>query len=223
MALLDVFDLSAVYARVIKFLGPVGKVIDLGVSAIKRLGTIVQRQTKLMDDAVKEFQAWRNFKEDIRLKSRVVNLESAITKTRALIEGIPAAWHAIVDIVKDFRRKLDPVGAETAENIEIAGDLGKVEEGTGEILTKLLNKFPKLLKGLERAAIILGLILDALESLSKLIDDLQVILDEITRLRLEIEKLDSIFLSQDNKRERVKLADGKTIRIRLGKLHSAGL
>jgi hypothetical protein len=220
VALLDVFDLSAVYARLIKFLGPIGKVIDAAVSAVKRLGTIVQRQTKLMDDAVKEFKEWRNFKEDIRFKSRVVNLEVAFIKTKALIEGIPAAWHSIIDIVQEFRKKVD-INAEVTEvRTEISTE---IEEGSGEIITKLLNRFPKLLKGLERAAVVLGLILDSLETLSKVIDDLQTVLDEITRVRLEIERLDTIFLSQGNKRKRVKLADGRTVNFRLGKLHAAGL
>lgn len=219
MGLLDVFDLTAVYDRVIKFLGPVGKLIESGRKSFLRLRTIVERATVLMDGAIAEFHAWRQFKEDVKFKSRVVNLESAFEKTKALIEGVPKAWNSIVDIVKEFKGKvLEANPVREAEEIVTVE-----EEGSGEGLTALLKKFPKLAKGLERVAGVFALVLDALESISKTIDDLQAILDEVSALRREIEHLDTIFLSQSNKRHRVKLADGKTIRIRVGKLHSAGL
>ena len=219
MALLDVFDLTAVYDRVIKFLGPVGKLIDGARLALVHLKTIVQRMTKLLDAGVAEFQAWRHFKEDIKFKSRVVNLEIAFTKTRALIEGIPNAWHSILDIIQQFKEKLN-----VESPVREAADLSaEIEEGSGEGLTSILKKFPKLAKGLEKVLGVLALVLDALESTSKTIDDLQVILDEISALRREIESLDTIFLAQNNKRKRVKLADGRSIQIRVGKLHSAGL
>lgn len=219
MGLLDVFDLTSVYDRLIRFLGPVGKLIESARKSFVRLRTIVQRATALMDAAIAEFNAWRHFKEDIKFHSRVVNLESAFEKTRALIEGIPNAWNSIVDIVKEFKGKVFQANpASEAEDI-----LAPAEDGSGEGMTALLKKFPKLAKSLERAAGVFALVLDALESISKTIDDLQTILDEVTALRREIESLDTVFLSQSNKRKRVKLADGRSIRIRLGKLHSAGV
>jgi hypothetical protein len=143
----------------------------------------------------------------------------AITKTRALVEGIPAAWHSIQDLFKQFKEKVNTANVNT-QAADLAAD---IEEGTGEGVAGLLKKFPKLAKGLTKIFGVLVLVTDALESVSRTIDDLQVILDEITRLRLEIEKLDTVFLSQSNARERVKLADGKVIRIRVGKLHAAGV
>lgn len=220
MGLLDVFDLSQLYGRLIKFLGPVGRLIDQGVQAGNHLTTIIQRMTKLLDDAVAEFKAWKNFREDIHLKSRVVNVESAFLKTKNLIEGIPAAWHSIVDIVREFRRGI-PTETANVEIAELSEETVGIEEGTGEIIAKLFARFPRLLKGLARASVVLGLILQSLESTSKVIDDLQSILAEITGLRLEIERLDTVFLSQGNKRKRLRLENGKTINIRLGKLHPA--
>jgi hypothetical protein len=219
VGLFDVFDVSAVYARVIKFLGPVGKLIDQGLKSYLKLKTIVTRSTELLDHAITEFNAWRHFKEDIKFKSRVVNLESAFEKTKALIVGIPNAWHSIIDIVKEFKGKV--FQANPASEVEDV--LAPAEDGTGEGLTAVIKKFPKLAKGLERAAGVFVLVLDALESISKTIDDLRVILDEITALRLEIERLDTIFLNQSNARKRLRLQDGKTIRIRVGKLHAAEL
>lgn len=215
MGLLDVFDLTAVWRRIKTFLGPVGKLIDKAGDALSKLITIVQRTSKLLDDGIAEFKAWRSFKQDVRLKSRVVNLEMAFEKTKALIEGIPEAWHSIIDIFRKFREQV-PGRSVVPEAIETATEL---EEGSGEGLTALLEKFPKLAKLLEKSIGVLALVLQALESISEVVDDLESILQEVTRLRLEIEKLDTVFLSQSNKRKRLKLADGSTIRIRVGNIH----
>ena len=209
------FSLDGLFSAIKSFLGPFGKLFDLLTQSWDKLTTIVQRATKLLDDGIAEFNAWKNFKQDIRLKSRVVNLESAIDKTRALIEGIPTAWHSIIDIVKQFKNQIGEGGNPT----EDAEALIKDAESGG--LKDLLTKFPKLAKGLEKILGVLALVLQALESISAVIDDLQNVLDEITRLRLEIEKLDTIFLQQGNKRKLLKLANGKSIKIRLGKLHAS--
>jgi hypothetical protein len=60
-----------------------------------------------------------------------------------------------------------------------------------------------------------------LEQIADVIDDLQTVVDELKRIRLEIEKLDTIFLQQGNKRKTLQLLNGKSIRIRVGRLHSA--
>jgi len=218
VALLDVFNLPAVFDAIKRILGPFGKLFDILKKSFDELATIIERSTKLLDGIIAEAKAWQNFKQDIRFKSRVINLESAIEKTRALIEGIPAAWRSIQDIFKQFKEQFPTAGNPAAEAEALIEDV----EAEGGVKA-LLKKFPKLAKGLEKVLGVLALVLQALESISKTVDDLQTILDEITRLRLEVEKLDTIFLSQSNKRARVKLADGKSIRIRVGKLHTAGL
>ena len=92
-------------------------------------------------------------------------------------------------------------------------------ESSGGI-SALLRKFPALAKGLEKLLGVLGLIVQALDAIATTIDDLQQIVDELKALRLEFEKLDTIFLSQSNKRKTLRLADGSSIRVRVGKLHS---
>src|SRR5215467_13278415 len=54
-----------------------------------------------------EIEAWKNFKEDIRLKSRVVNLEKAIQKTKELLAGLFAAWRAVLDLIKNITTKIE--------------------------------------------------------------------------------------------------------------------
>ena len=217
MASLFGFDLSGIFDAIKGFLGPIGKLIDSLKTSITHLTNIVQNATKLLDGIIAEAKAWANFKQDVRIRSRVIQLESAIEKTRALIEGIPEAWRSIQDIFKQFKTQFDAGGDPIADAESAAEDLASAEEGGG--IASLLKRFPKLAKGFEKVLGVLALVIQALEAISSVIDDLQQVLDEITALRLEIEKLDTIFLSQSNKRKTVKLADGSTMRLRIGNLH----
>jgi hypothetical protein len=159
-------------------------------------GVISAGQT-LFDTVIGEIDAWKHFKEDIRLKSRVINLESAIRKTRDLIEGIPASWRAVLDIFSQVRKAVQK---------DIAA-----EEGAALLAVETA--------GLSEVAVGIGILYQVLSFVADIIQDLQTIVDELKRLRLEIEKLDTVFLQQDNKRKRIKLASGKRIRVRIGALH----
>ena len=151
----------------------------------------------LFDSVRGEIDAWKNFKEDIRLRQRVVNLERAIQKTRELILGIPASWRAAVDLVSQAKKAIskDIVAEEVAAAAAIET------------------------AGLSEIAVGIGIIYQVISFVADVIQDLQTIVDELQRLRLEIERLDTIFLQQGNKRKTLRLADGKRIRIRVGGLH----
>jgi hypothetical protein len=84
----------------------------------------------------------------------------------------------------------------------------------------LLEKFPRLAKGLEKVLGFVALLADALESISSGIDDLQAILDTITAIREEVETGSTVFLQQKNSRKSLALRDGGSIKIRVGNLHS---
>jgi Mg2+ and Co2+ transporter CorA len=215
VALGDLFNLSAIFDAVKRFLGPFGKLIDKLKETYDHVVGILDAAEKLQDSIVAEIAGWKGFKQDIRFAQRVVQIESAIQKTRDLVEGIPSAWRSIVDIFRQFKQTLtqetNPVeeAEAAAEDVEAGG------------IKTLLQKFPKLAKGLEKALGVLAIVIQTLETLRSVIDDVQTIVDEIARLRKELEKLDTIFLSQTNKRKTLKLVDGRTIRIRLGKLHQS--
>ena len=159
---------------------------------------VFQAGQHLFDTVKGEVDAWKNFKEDIRIRQRVVQIERAIQKTRDLILGIPASWRAAIDLIAQARKAItkdivaEEVAAATA--IETAG--------------------------LSEIAVAIGIVYQVVSFVADVIQDLQTIVDELQRLRLEIEKLDTIFLQQDNKRRSLKLADGKRIRVRIGRLHA---
>jgi hypothetical protein len=63
------------------------------------------------------------------------------------------------------------------------------------------------------------IIVEILDTIRNVIDSFQSIIDEITRVREFIENGDTIFLQQRNKRKVIQLPGGKSMKIRLGKLH----
>jgi|SRR5215467_624393 len=169
---------------------------DLSQRFVEHFTGVFSAGSKLFTSTISEFEAWKNFKEDVRLKSRVVNIERAITKTKELISGLISAWNSVVDLAKKLTTR-----------IELTADAEAVEAATGIGLPIALVN-----------AIVV--ILEVVDLVRSVIDDLQSIVDEITRIRQAIESADTIFLSQSNKRKTLKLEDGGSIKIRLGKLHS---
>ena len=206
------FSITNLFSGLTSFLGPLGKIWDHLKEVYNHSINIYANAQALVQSVIDEIDGWKNFKQDIRLKQRVVQIESAIQKTRDLVEGIPAAWRSIVDLVKQFKGQLgesNPVEETEAltEDLESGG------------FKALLEKFPALGKALEKVLGFLAILVSALQAISDSIDDLQKIVDELKGLRLEFEKLDTIFLSQSNKRKTLRLEDGSSIRVRIGKLH----
>jgi len=181
---------------IISDLGRVAKNISTVFTKAKDIFSNVQ---KLFDTVKGELDGWKNFKQDIRLKSRVVNLESAIKKTRDLIQGIPDSWHAILDVISEIKSAF----AKDVAGEEVAALLAVETAGLSEVVE------------------VLTIIYQVLSFVESIISDFQTVMDELKRLRLEIEKLDTIFLSQSNKRKTLHLDDGKSIKIRVGKLHQS--
>ena len=168
------------------------------ITVFTKVKDLFSEVTTLVQSGKDEIDGWKHFKEDIRLKSRVVNLEKAFTKTRDLVEGIPASWHAVLDLFSQIKSAL-------------AKDVAE-EEGAALLAVETA--------GLSEVAVAIAIIYQVLSFVESVVSDLQTILDEAKRLRLEVEKLDTVFLQQDNKRKTLKLESGKTIKVRVGKLHA---
>ena len=184
------------FTTLLKDLGSVAKNV---LTVFAKAKDIFSNVENLFNTSKGEIDGWKNFKQDIRLHSRVVNLESAIQKTRDLIQGIPQSWHAVLDVISQVKSAF----AKDVAGEEVAALLAVETAGLSEVVA------------------VLTVIYQVLSFVEGIISDLQTIVDELKRLRLEIEKLDTIFLSQSNKRKTLKLANGRSIRIRLGKLHAS--
>jgi len=205
--------IDGLIARFKTFLGPFGKLYDKISAGISDIVHLFGRTKALVDEVRTEVDAWRNFNANPKFKNRVTNIRKAVEATKNLVVGIPAAWQALVDVVSQFKEKLTETNP-TAEAEEAISDLESAGEGG---ITKL---FPKLARSGERILGVVTLIVDAVGGISAVISDLQTIVDELKMVRTEIEDLDTLFLSQKNKRRTVTLTDGTKMKIRIGNLHS---
>jgi methyl-accepting chemotaxis protein len=216
MAILDTLTSGIqklIESLISSLLGPAAtKLIEKVTTGISNITNLFGDVQSLIDSVRDEADAWKNFREDIRIKSRVVNIPKAYDQTKSLIVGIKDSWNAVLDIIKEFKSKLGE--SPEAEAEEASADLE--ESGTGA----LTKRIPALGRFLEKTLGVVTLIVDALESISSVIHDLQTIVDEVTRVREEIESAESIFLSQKNPRRTLKLAQGGSIKIRVGNLHA---
>lgn len=213
MALIDLFN--PVWNAVKRILGPFGKLFDLVSQTFVGFRNSFETGIELAQEIMSEIGEWRNFKEAIPVRTGVINLPAAIDNTQQLLDQIRAAWDAIVDLAKELQKQARGQQESPTEEAEQAL---KDIEGSG--IKGILEKFPKLARGLEKLLGFLAVVVGALESIQKAINDLKNIVDAIKGIREEIQTGSTIFLQQKNQRRIVKLADGGSIKIRVGNLHS---
>lgn len=213
MALFDSL-LNPILDAVKRLLGPFGKLFDLLSHFWTNVKNLTGDTKTLVQSVITEVDAWRNFKENTSFKNRLVSLPIAYEQTKEFILQIPEAWRAIVDLVNNIKGKFDAGGNPTEEAEQAVADIEK----SG--FSGILKQFPKFAKGFEKVLGFVALAADALESIISGIHDLQTIVDTLRGIREEVEDQSTIFLKQNNPRRLVKLADGGTIKIRVGNLHS---
>jgi len=211
VALGDIFN--PLLAAIKRALGPFGKLFDLLSKFWSRITKLWTNLNKLVVSITTEISEWKRFKEDIRYRTRVISIPAAVEKTRDFIDQIVRARDAIFDLWDILKSKFEGTTNPTEEAEEAIKDI----EQSG--LHDILSKFPKLLKGAEKVLGFISLVADALESILDAIDDLQRIVDVLKSIREEVEHGSTVFLSQSNRRKTLKLADGGTIKVRLGNLH----
>ena len=86
-----------------KIVADVVTVINDFKNVFTKITGVVDSVFHLIQSVKDEIAGFKNFRQDLRFKSRVVNLESAITKTRDLILGIPATWRAVLDLFSQIK------------------------------------------------------------------------------------------------------------------------
>jgi len=194
----------------------VAKLVSKISEGIAHVTTLLDRIQHLVDSIKSEITEFSHWKEDIKFKSRVINVPKAVEKTQDLIQGFRDSWAAIQGLVKDFEQALKGGENPETEAEEFAADIGELDN----IGTSLLKKLPKLAEGLEKLLGVVTLVVNAVITWSDAVDKMQTVVDEVTRVREEIERLESIFLSQKNPRKTLRLDGGGSIKIRVGNLHS---
>ena len=213
MGLLDQL-LSPFVERVKRALGPFGKLFDFLSRFWHGITSLGSNTQNLINLVVAEVSAWRNFRENIAYRTRIISLPAAVAQIQDLWTQVKSAWDAVVNLARELRGKFEAGGNPTEEAQQAIEDIRASDFRT------IFEKFPKLLKGLEKVLGFVAIIVDAVESLITAVEDLTTIVNAVKAIRENIETGESVFLKQSNKRKSLKLADGGTIKIRVGNLHS---
>jgi hypothetical protein len=192
--LLNALGLDQLFQLVLDKFPAIKQLLDLGQKIIEHFTGVFQAGVALFNSAQSEFEAWKHFKEDIRFRQRVIQVERALDKAQEFFTAIITAWKEILSLIKSAGLKLETGGA--AEVAEAATGIG--------LPIAIVN------------AIVL--VVEVLDTVRNLIDTAQNVVTVVTDLRNLLEG-DLIFLQQRNPRKRVSLADGGTIKIRVGTIH----
>jgi hypothetical protein len=194
--LLGALGLDQLFDLVLKKFPAIGQLFDLGKKIVEHFTGVFQAGVDLFNSAQAEFEAWKHFKEDIRFRQRVIQVERALAKAQEFFTAIVTAWKEILSLIKSAGVKLETGGA--AEIAEAATGIG--------LPIAIVN------------AIVI--VVEVLDTVRNLIDTAQNIVTVITDLR-ELLEGDLIFLQQRNPRQRVALAGGGSIKIRVGGIHQS--
>ena len=213
MGLLDQL-LSPFVERVKRALGPFGKLFDFLSRFWHGITSLGSNTQNLINLVLAEVNAWRNFRENVAYRTRIISLPAAVAQIAELWDQVVAAWQAIIDLARELRGKFEVGGNPTEEAQQAIEDIRASDFRT------IFEKFPKLLKGLEKLLGFIAIVVDAVESIITGVQDLTTIVSAAKAIRENIETGESVFLKQSNKRKRLKLADGGTIKVRVGNLHS---
>ncbi len=205
--------LEPILNRLKQAFAPFGKLVEFVTrfkDAVFSLGTRVHDLISLVQSEVQE---WRNFRQNVAFRTKVVSLPAALDHIQEFSQMIAAAWQAVLDLVKQLRSKFETTGNPTEEAEQAIADI----EESG--FKTIIEKFPKLFKGFEKVLGFVAIVLDAVETISGAVDDLTTIVHALQAIREDVESGGPLFLSQSNARRTETLADGTKIKIRLGNLH----
>jgi|SRR5215813_5087861 len=205
--------LAPIIDKVKSAFAPFGRAFNLVGQFWDKLTTIGSRTREIFDLVESEISEWRNFKENVAFRTKLISLPAAIDHAQDFIEQVREAWAAVLDIVKSVKGKFETTGNPTEEAEEAISDI----ENSG--FKTLVEKFPKLFKGLEKVLGFLAILLDAFESISNGLDDVLTILRALQTFREDLETGGPLFLKQSNPRKIVHLDDGTRVSFRVGNLH----
>lgn len=190
-------------------LGPLRPLVALFTKFRDNTVGILDAASHLIETALTEYDEIKNFKSKPEWKNRVISVPKVLDNITELAQIPSRIASSVRDLISQLKGKLQPAKF-SLDDLEGIEDLRGI---FGKLGTKLAAGFEKLLGAI-------ALIVDALVTIRATIDDLQTIVDSISTVRQDLENLDGLFLSQKNPRRVEQLAEGGTIKIRVGNLHS---
>lgn len=202
-ALLD--PLIAKIEQLLKpILGPIRTLIGLFTRFRDSTTGLITKAEHLIQSVLSEYNELRNFKfKTEKVKTRVLQPEASFDHLKDLIINVPRdVFEKVQSLVRLIKNRL---------NISTVNDAVSELEGAEDLRALVSKLGSKFLRIFEKVLGVFLIILDAIEAVNEFFDDLQSIVDDIRKVRSQVEDLTlGIFLQQHNKRERIKLADGST-------------
>ncbi len=224
MALLDSIE-TRILSAVSGFLQPIFAPLQRFWNALKGFFTalidVVPETVTLVKSVISEINAWRTFRSGVNFNTKgVISIATAKAQIEDLIGEIVDAWSALVELfTSGFKLPVRGV-SEAADALE-------------EVVTAFEDVFGKfgIRQGLSRLGAVLekaggkvfevlALIQAVAEEALKVVRELQAIVNAVRDVRDLFQTGGGLFLKQTNPRRVEKLADGSSIKIRVGNLHS---
>jgi hypothetical protein len=177
------------------FIGDITNIV-LGVSGLlQQIDDMLVDASQLVENSRLEVRRLKEFKFDPKFRTRVINAPRAIEQSRDFVADIAdqatEAFRSLVSNLKAIKFS--------------AGHLGAPEKGGSGVL--------KILEDITKIKLFIG-------EIDAFFKALESFVDAIRQIHEELATLETIFLPQGNLRKVERLADGGTIKIRLGSLHS---
>jgi hypothetical protein len=205
------FDLKSV------LVGPVSTLIVSIKQTINTAIHIFDVMQEIVDNVVDTYNEIKNFDINPNWKVRALSAPEAIDNVKDLIKVPTKLFIAVKDLVSRVKNSVNTFSNPAAEAEAAMAEAGGLESGLLRLLPRLANLIGK---ALARLLALAGLIVQVVLDVDNAIADIATISRELKTTVQSLNKLDVVFLKQSNSRRTVKLLDGGSMRIRVGKLHS---
>lgn len=192
------------------FLGPLRPLIAIVTKFKDNTTGLLSSGVTLGNSLVRIYGKLVNFTFQPKIASRVINLPKLQQHAADLAAAPGKIIHSIEDLWSQLKNKVDPAAFDV-EELEGLEDLRAIFTKLG---SRLAAAFEKVLGWVT-------LLVDALVTIRSSIDDIQTICDAVEEIIDDIANLEGLFLSQKNPRKTLQLADGGSIKIRVGSLHDS--
>lgn len=206
--------LDQIAAKILSFLDPILKPIRGAINLFFNFKEItvgtVDEARGVVDDAIGAYAAIKEFSInfDRDAKHRVVETVRAYQQIRRMAIDIPVEiWRKINELVSlgtTFSKRVSTQASEITSEIEQV-------EGAAELKTALSKLGPRVAKIVGKAFEILGALTTMLQAWHDALAELHTIVGDLREEIEKVNRLNFIFLPQNNKREKVKLENGETI------------
>jgi hypothetical protein len=204
------FDLKSI------LVGPASKLITSVRQTFDTATHFLEVLKETVDDAVSIYEQVKDFELQPHWKIRALSVPEAIENIKELGQAPTKIFIAVRDLWQRVKGSIDNFKSPLAEAEAAVEEAGALEGG-------ILRIFPRLAtligKAATRVVAVAGVIFQIATDVDNAIADIHTIVQQARSIIEKLNHLDVVFMKQTNPRRTVTLADGSTMKIRVGHLH----